>query len=159
MHTVNLLTEQADLSTLGEAERALHARFIEGQRVRQQSLRAGLSKVADKAPLADEAHFQAGFKFLQCCDSFSLFVGVAYPEVGTLRHAQPLRGGGESEITLRPLGNHRYTLAPYPLDESRVEFVAPYRRVAKKDTVNLERFQAAYADATPEAVTIHVQSE
>ena len=31
MHSVNLLTEQADLSTLNEEELSMHSRFIEGQ--------------------------------------------------------------------------------------------------------------------------------
>jgi len=154
MHTVNLLTAQADLSTLAPEEREIHAAFIEGQRSRQAALKALLRAQTDIAPLATDAHFQRGFEFLQACDSFSLYAGVAFPETGKLRHPQPTRSGERTEITIRPVGGHAYTLDPWPLDEPEVRFAVPYRRIPKTETADLERFQAAYAAAPPEPVTI-----
>lgn len=150
MHTVNLLTEQADLSTLGPSARALHTAFIDGQLARQEELKSAIRREPDLAPVATDAHFQRGFRFLQCCDSFSLFLGVAYDQPGTLRHPQPVRQGGEAVIHLTPAGPDRYTLDPYPLDEPEITFAIPYRRVAKSATTDLATFRAAYHAATVE---------
>jgi hypothetical protein len=156
MHTVDLLTEQADLTTLTDAERPLHSAFIEGQRNRQAELKAALLAKPDLAELADDAHFQRGFEFLQACDSFSLYAGVGFPETGILRHPQPTRSGALVEIKIHPLGNNRYRLDPYPLDEPEITFHVPYRRVTKSETASLGRFQAAYATAAVEIICITV---
>lgn len=154
MHTVNLLTVQADLSSLDEAERAFHANFIEHQLKRQAELKAALRAIPDIAPFASDAHFESGFRFLQACDSFSLYTCVAYPNPGKLQHAHPLRDGGQSKIEIIPLGDHRYCLKPYPLDEPEVHFKVPFRRVAKTETSNLEHFQATFKDAPIEYFTV-----
>ncbi len=156
MHTVNLLTEQADLSTLQPAEREVHTAFIEGQRRRQAELRARLRETIDIAPFATDSHFQRGFEFLQACDSFSLYVGVAFPKVGKLRHPQVTRSGERIEIVLRPTGDQSYTLDPWPLDEPEVHFQVPYRRVPKSETASLDRFQNTYAKVSPELVPITI---
>jgi hypothetical protein len=157
MHTVNLLTEQADLSTLDSEGLALHTAFIDGQRQRQQELIQSLQATPDLAPYTTEASLQAGFKFLQACDSFSLYVGVAYPEAGQLRHAQPMRDGRRATITLTPVSADSYSLDPYPLDEPGIRFEVPYRRVSKAATIDLQTFQAAYAAAPVEWRGITVQ--
>ncbi len=154
MHTVNLLTEQADLSTLTPAQAGIHRAFIENQKERQEQLKYTIRKQPDLAQLASETHFQRGFEFLQACDSFSLFVGVDYPEEGLLRHPQRMRNGTRSPIRFIPLGDRRYALDPWPLDEKSVTFSVPYRRVAKSATGNLETFQAAYAAAPDTCIAI-----
>jgi hypothetical protein len=156
MHTVDLLTEQADLSTLADAERPVHRAFIDEQLRRQAELKAALRTRPDIADLADDSHFQRAFEFLQACDSFSLYVGVAFPDTGTLRHRHPTRTGDHVAIQIHPLGENRYRLAPYPLDEPEVTFHVPYRRVAKSENVGPARFQAAYATAPIEIVPVTV---
>lgn len=157
MHTVDLLTEQADLSTLTAEEKSLHSAFIDGQRQRQDELKRAIRARPDMAELADDKHFLRGFEFLQACDSFSLYAGVGFPDSGQLRHRHPTRQGDSVEITLHPLGDNRYQLTPYPLDEPEVAFHVPYRRVAKSETASLARFQAAYATAPIEIVVVTVQ--
>jgi hypothetical protein len=154
MHTVNLLTEQADLSTLSDADRTLHSAFIAGQKSRQEVLKADIRAQPDLAPFATEAHFEAGFRFLQACDSLSLYVGVAFEEKGALRHPQKMRDGSEQLIEFIPRGAFRYELAPYPFDEPEIHFDVPYKRVSKSATKTLETFQAAYAAAEIEPVRI-----
>jgi hypothetical protein len=156
MHTVNLLTVQADLSTLNTEDRAFHQAFVDGQITRQAELKARLSLQPDLEPLITEEQLLKGFKFLQACDSFSLYVGVDYSKPGKLQHAHPRRDGSETEITLHPKGNHHYTLTPYPLDEPTIHFTVPYRRVPKSETATLERFQTAYTAAPIEPVTVTV---
>jgi hypothetical protein len=159
MHTVNLLTVQADLTTLSDEDRAFHQAFIDGQIARQAELKSALKLQPDIAPLTTSEQLSKGFKFLQACDSFSLYVGVDYSKPGKLQHAHPLRDGSETEIQLLPRGNNCYTLSPYPLDEPTVSFIVPYRRVAKSETASLERFQAAYTAAPVELVTVTVSKD
>ncbi len=146
MHTVNLLTEQADLSGLSDADRALHAGFIEGQRQRQEELKADLLSRPELAPFLEEDHLQRAFEFLQACDSLSLLVGVDYPERSTLRHAQTTRSGEKMTIQYLPLPEFRYRLTPWPLDEPEVILGIPYRRVPKSSCASLEKFREAYAN-------------
>lgn len=159
MHTVNLLTEQADLSTLTEAERPVHAAFITGQLQRQAEFKAILRDRPDTAPYASDEDFENGFRFLQACDSFSLYAGVNYSQPGKLRHAQPTLGGRLVEIDCIPLRSHHYKLSPYPLDEPVVRFQIPYRRVSKAATASLESFQKAYSAAAIEYVEVTVSKD
>lgn len=154
MHTVNLLTEQADLSTLTEEERTVHSAFIAGQQARQAALKAEIRSQSDLAPLASDAHFEAGFRFLQACDSLSLYVGVAFEDKGQLRHAQTRRDGTQTVIDFIPCGEGRYRLEPYPFDETELHFDVPFRRVPKVACRSLESFQAAYAAAGIDPVRI-----
>jgi hypothetical protein len=157
MHTVNLLTEQADLSTLSEPERAIHSKFIAGQKARQSELIDQLKDQGAFAELLTVENLQRGFRFLQACDSFSLLVGVAFAEPSKLRHPQPLRDGSSSEIDFIPISERTYSLKPWPLDEAEIQFKIPYRRVSKAATKDLASFQAAYAEAPEEPVTITVK--
>ncbi|WP_269525992.1 DUF3891 family protein [Coraliomargarita parva] len=159
MHTVNLLTVQADLSTLNAEETVIHSAFIEGQLKRQAELKAQLRALPDIAPLASDEQFEKGFRFLQACDSFSLYAGVAFSKEGKLQHPHPMRDGTITEIKWLPQGDNHYILDPYPLDEPVVEFQIPYRRVAKAATASLETYQAAYAAAPVELVTITVSKK
>jgi hypothetical protein len=155
MHTVNLLTEQADLSGLSETDRQIHATFIDGQRNRQRELVAELANTP-LTPYLTEESLQRNFEFLQACDSFSLLVGVDYPEASQLRHSHPTYGGTSEVIRYTPLGDHRYALSPWPLDEGELTFQIPYRRVAKTSTATLEEFRTAYTASTPEMRTITI---
>jgi len=151
MHTVNLVVEQSDPSALGPEQRRQLDAFAEGQRRRQSELKEALRAQPDVAPRATEAHFQAGFEFLQACDSLSLYVATRYPNPGFLRHAQPLRQGGRARIAIWPDdATARYFLDPYPLDEPEIRFAIPYRRVPKTETANQERFRAAWRAASAE---------
>lgn len=156
MHTVNLLTEQADLSGLSPDDATLHRDFIDGQKRRQEELRGSLVGRPGFEELLAEDVLSRGFRFLQACDSFSLFVGVDFPEDGELRHAHLRRDGSQTAIRFRPQGNRHYVLDPYPLDEPRISFAVPYRRVAKAATSSLATFRQAYAEAPVEPITITV---
>lgn len=153
MHTVNLLTEQADLSTLSETDLAIHSRFIEGQQNRQKELAESLG-TTHLAPFLTEEDLKRNFEFLQACDSFSLLVGVDYPETSQLRHTHPTSSGERVAIAYTPLGDNRYELDPWPVDEPELIFHIPYRRVPKSSTSTLEDFRTAYAATEPEFRTI-----
>lgn len=147
MHSVNLLTEQADLSSLNEEELSMHSRFIEGQLQRQHQLKESLRTQPDFERFVSEKDFLRGFHFLQACDSFSLFAGVDFKDKGALRHTQPKRNGVNVSIELTPLGNRCFQLSPWPLDEPKIHFSVPYRRIPKSATSDLQSFRAAYSAA------------
>lgn len=155
MHTVNLLTEQADLSTLSEADREVHAEFIQGQRTRQQELKDALSE-SPLAPFLSSEALQRNFEFLQACDSFSLLVGVDYPQESQLRHPHPTAEGDSQVIQYTPLGDYRYQLDPWPMDEPELTFEIPYIRLPKSATASLETFRSAYRNSSPDVRTITV---
>lgn len=158
MHTVNLLTEQADLSGLSGKDKTIHSDFVARQRDLQESLKEQIRTDSDLKHLATDSQFEFGFRFLQACDSLSLYVGVAYEERGELRHAQPMKDGTASKIAFVPTGERRYELSPYPFDETELHFYLPYRRVSKSNTVSLEAFQTTYSNAKIENVKITIAS-
>jgi hypothetical protein len=149
MHTVNLLTERADLSGLSAADRALHGQFIAGQEARQAEITGALGVPA--------AELRRGFEFLQACDSLSLLACVRYTQAQPLRHRHPRRGGPEGDaatIVCTPLGGDTYRLAPYPLDADEVHLSVPAREVRGRTFSDQATFRAAYAAAPIEALTI-----
>ena len=159
MHTVNLLTEQADPDTLDAEGKVLLNAFVAGQRNRQTELLASLAGSGMNPEFLTPEALRRGFEFLQACDSFSLLVGVDYPGCSALRHRHPFGAEDAVEIVYEPLGNRRYRLDPWPLDEPELVFDIPYRRVAKSATHTLEAFRAAYAQADVEPVRIVVTGE
>lgn len=159
MHTVNLLTEQADPDTLDAEGRNLLDVFVAGQRSRQAELLKDLAGRGMKPEYLTVEALRRGFEFLQACDSFSLLVGVDYPDRSALRHRHPFGDSNAVEIAYLPLGDRRYRLDPWPLDEPELVFDIPYRRVAKSAMTALEPFRAAYANAAVEPVRIVVTGE
>lgn len=117
MHTVNLLTDQADLSSLSEQDRETHASFVQGQRARQEALLERLKKEGMDPGFLTEENLRQGFEFLQACDSLSLYLCVDYPEPLPLRHSHPLQSGKRVEITCRPRSGRTFEISPWPFDK------------------------------------------
>jgi len=158
MHTVNLLTEQADPSELSTSDTEVLNEFVAGQRSRQAALKSLLlERGFSEEQLGSEA-LQWGFEFLQACDSLSLLIGVDYPTKSVLRHAQKTRDGKSVEVVFRPEGDATYSLDPYPLDEDPISFQFSYRRLPRSATESLASFQQAYTEAELEQKTIHLRS-
>jgi hypothetical protein len=150
MHTVNLLTEQADLSTLSPPDRELHGRFIDAQLQRQADLKAGLPP----AKALSEADWERAFKFLQACDSFSLTVCVGFEKDIALRHEHPTASGESTGILCSPEPGGFFRLDPYPLSSDSCQFEVPARRIAGKSFSTDAELQAAYARGISETITI-----
>lgn len=156
MHTLNLLTEQADLSGLDDESLRIHGAFVEGQVRRQGQLRQSLAKVAHLGPHLTDRSLRRGFEFLQACDSFSLYACSDFPETGKLRHAHPMNGGGSAEISIIPLGDLTWRLDPYPLDEPDVTFELRFKDIRQKTFASQDEFRARYRDAPVSSVAIRV---
>lgn len=157
MHTVNLLTEQADLSTLKPADRPLHAAFIEGQQARQRELAAQLAATG-RADAIAPALLRRAFEFLQACDNLSLLVCCCYDQPRPLRHTHPDHTGTHRTIGVTPLGEGRYRLSPWPFDQPELRFKVPARFVPAAACADLNTFRAAYASAPEQSISAHLVS-
>ena len=153
MHTVNLLTQQMDASTLSERARGLHAAFVAGQRARQAELIGGLAADPAFAEAIQPEALERGFKFLQCCDNLSLLACAAFPKASQLRHAHPARDGTEHSLLCEPVSPKPegfdvvFRISPSPFGEVPLEFTIPCREVAGKTFGSDEEFAALYAAA------------
>ena len=147
MHTVSLLTTQADLRASGPGTWSFTGR---SSRTRKGARGNGsppwrMTRLMREA-VEPGSSFSA-FEFLQACDSLFAGVCVRFPSAKNLRHAHPRRDGSLTEITCTPLGDDTYRLAPYPLDRDTLVLELPCRAVPGKTFPDLESFRAAYAAA------------
>ena len=154
MHTVNLLTEQADLATIKPADRPLHSLFIEGQLRRQRDLAADLPPAL--ATHATPAQLRRAFEFLQFCDNLSLLTCVRYDRPRPVRHTHPDSTGSRRIITCTPIAEATYRLDPWPFDQPALSFAVPARRIPTAACADLATFRAAYSAAPAEALPIHL---
>jgi hypothetical protein len=146
MHTYNLLSEQADLSTIRPEHRAPHADFLASQKAWQ----AGTASRLGASPAA----LQRGFEFLQCCDNLSLIVCSSYDKPRDLRHTHPDRDGVRHAIRCTPAGPGAFTLDPWPLGPEELTLELPYRLVSKAAVTDLESYRRAYAAAPVQTARI-----
>lgn len=149
MHTVNLLTEQADLSTLNEGQRVLHAEFIKGQTERQKALKTQLP-----SDLLESTALEDGFRFLQACDSLSLMACVGYDQPLALRHGQRTHAGERVEIRCHPGDNNRFRLDPYPLAEPEVRLEIPARKIHGATFPSDAHLREAWSAGSDRTITI-----
>ena len=146
MHTVNLLTEQADLSSIRSIHRSAHADFIDRQITWQNTTIA--------SHRIDPSLMQRGFEFLQCCDNLSLIACSGYAESRPLRHAQPDRQGHPQIINCRPASDLEWTLSPWPFCKAEISFSLPRRRLSKSVTHSLKSFRDSFAATQPEVLRL-----
>jgi Protein of unknown function (DUF3891) len=139
MHTYNLLTEQADASTIRAEHRSAYETFLADQLAWQRATVARLG--------AGAAELHRAFEFLQCCDNLSLIVCSGYAHARELRHTHPDRDGVRHAVRCEPLGGGSYRLSPWPLSVSRFILRVPYRVIAKRASGSVELFRAAFAAA------------
>jgi len=151
LHTHNLLTEQTDVSSMTPAQRTLHAAFVMAQERRRAELLALCAARPDVAPFATAENLQAGFEFLQACDSLSLLLCTDFPKTSALRHRHRRRDGTEVTIHYEPLGPGRVRIQPWPFAGSSLKVEIPCRRVPGHTFRDLEAFRAAYRAAPLES--------
>lgn len=142
MHTVNLLTEQADLGSLSAGDRKLHAEFIRRQMARQEEL-----KVQAGVPMSNVEYLRA-FQFLQACDSCSLIMCVQYDKALPLRHTHPVKGSEPTQILCSPTGPMRYRLDPWPFADPHVSLPVPARKILGQRYESHAELRAAWEAGT-----------
>lgn len=149
MHTVNLLTEQADMSSIRPEHRDAHADFLTSQRDWQQATAADLGLDGD--------HLQRGFEFLQCCDNLSLIVCSGYDRARDLRHRHPDCRGTRHTLVSTPAGANAWRISPWPFANDNVELTLPFRRIPKSAVSDLASYRHAFAAADRQKLTVTLQ--
>ena len=155
MHTLNLLTEQADLSKLTGEQRVIHSEFVRQQRERQQALLDSLATGPLSGYTGAETLNRA-FKFLQACDSLSLTACVRYPKPIALRHEHPTANGVLKKIVCTPMGLDTYRLDPYPFNRPELTFEVPIRPLTGKSFESEADFRTAYREAPRATMRIRI---
>jgi hypothetical protein len=146
MHTVNLLTEQADVASIRPEHRSAHREFIAEQKAWQTS--------TISAHGVDPAAMQRGFEFLQCCDNLSLIACSGYGEARALRHPQPDRTGKRHALRCEPTGPGSWRISPWPFATSAFTLTVPRRRIPKTAVTSLPSFRDCFGATEPEQVSL-----
>ncbi len=146
LHTVNLLTEQADVSTIRPEHREAHRAFVAQQQAWQHTERERLG--------LDPAALQRGFEFLQACDNLSLIACSGFDAPRALRHLHPDRTGQRHELHCHPHGDGTFSITPWPFGETTLRFQLPFKQVAKTACHDLASFRAAFAAAPLQQQTV-----
>lgn len=139
MHTVNLLTEQANPASIRPEHRPAHADFVVAQRAWQEATAARIG--------ANRAALQRGFEFLQACDNLSLIVCSGYDQARDLRHTHADCDGQRCTLRCSPVSETTWQIAPWPFTAGPLSFEVPFRQVAHTDCLDLTRYRAAFAAA------------
>ncbi len=146
MHTYNLLTEQADASTIRPEHLPAYTEFLASQLAWQQSTAREIG--------ASDAELVRGFEFLQCCDNLSLIVCSNYSEPRDLRHTHPDHSGRRHAIRCTHVAPFTYALSPWPLGPDRLELDLPCREIPKDAVTSLEAYREAFAAAPVQTLKI-----
>ena len=145
MHTYNLLTERADRSTIAPAQLPLLDAFLVRQRARQLRLLEAVR--SDPKYTAEEASDKAvlnNFRLLQATDNLSLLSCVAHRKAANCLHPLPTQDGGESRITVIPIGERQFRLAPWPFDQPEIKTCVQARHVEGHTFSSSEDLAAKY---------------
>lgn len=149
MHTVNLLTDQADPSTIRPEHRAAYTEFLAQQRAWQEETAKRIG--------AKPADLQRGFEFLQCCDNLSLIACSGFDTPRELRHTHPDREGRRHVLHCRPRGVATWEIDPWPFEGGPRTFRLPYRRLPKAACADTAGLRTAFASAATEYLTLTLQ--
>jgi hypothetical protein len=154
MHTVNLLTEQADLRGLSAPMRAIHQDFVAGQRERQGELAAQVA--THREGVTAEPMLTRAFCFLQVCDSLSLVACVRFTAPIVLRHEHPRRDGRLTRLLCTPLGQDVYRVSPYPFARDGLTAEVPTKWIKGRRFADAAALRAAYHAAAVEPLAITI---
>lgn len=146
MHTVNLLTEQADLTSIRPEHRAQHGAFITAQRAFQQ-------QAAQELGLSP-ADLDRAFRFLQACDNLSLLVCCDFQASRPLRHGHPDREGRQHALVCTPLGDATYRIAPFPFKAPVLQFSLEYRPLNSRTFRDQEHYRDTFTRTLPQSRTV-----
>jgi Protein of unknown function (DUF3891) len=159
MHTYSLLNDHADRSTIAPAELPLLDRFLEEQRVFQESLRQQIRDDAGfpQAQTSAEAILDH-FRLLQATDNLSLLTCVDFRQPAGLLHPLPLRDGGHSAVKVKAAASRHFVLDPYPFAEATLRFRFPARHVEGKAFASAEDLQKRFAAAAVRMLSVTVSA-
>ena len=159
MHTVNLLTERADRTTIAAEQLPLLDDFLARQGERQARLKAAIrNQACYKQEETSDAAVLQNFRLLQACDNLSLLSCVAYMQPATLLHPLQLAGGGTAQVAVYAMGARHFRLEPYPFDEAELKFTVPARHVEGHVFGSSAHLAERFAEAKVEELEITVSA-
>lgn len=109
--------------------------MLDGERARQERLRATLAAEPATAQWIEDGHLFQNYKQLQFFDTLALYfnrTAEGAREATDFEHV-PLDDARDATVSLRPAGGGRYVMDPYPFVEEAIEFF----------------FEGRYVDALP----------
>ena len=157
MHTVNLLTERADRSTIAPAQLPLLDAFLREQAGVQHNLRNEIEDDLGCSSMdISNATIQKNFRLLQACHHWSELGCVGFAQPSSRLHPLATTDGGASAVLVTASAPRRFRLEPYPLDEPDLRFEVPARYVEGQTFASDEELQEKFAAAQAEGLTITV---
>ncbi len=117
------LSDHVLLDSLADANRADADRMLDGELVRQSRLKAELAQDPATAPWIEDGHLMQNYKQLQFFDTLALYFNCRHEdarEKQTFEHV-PMDEHQDATITLEPLGESCYRLAPFPFAADGIE--------------------------------------
>lgn len=132
--------------------------LLDGELARQERLKAELSANPETAGWVEEQRLFRNYKLLQFFDTLALYFNLRH----TSTHAEevfvhvPKSDTVDVDVTLRPKGNGRYTLTPFPFAGDRLETHSKGRYLAAlaKDEGPDELSAALYRQPIEEQVFV-----
>ncbi len=110
------LSDKVLLDMMTDDNRAVAGDMLDGELARQQRLKAELAADPETAGWIDEDHLFQNYKQLQFFDTMALYFNCQ-PEGArreTVFQNVPERAGVDVDVTVRPLGDGVYSVAPFP---------------------------------------------
>lgn len=105
--------------------------MLDGERARQERLRAALAADPRTRPWVEEKHLFQNYKQLQFFDTLALYFNLRHEserEVEVYTHV-PMTAEKDANVTVTPQGGLTYALAPFPFAGQRLEVVCQGRYV------------------------------
>lgn len=118
------LSDKVLLDQVPAAQRPLVERMLDHEFARQQRLKEVLAQHAESAAWIEEGHLFQNYKQLQFFDTLALYfnrTAEGRREATTFEHV-PLDAARDVTVSLRPAGDGRYVMDPYPFAGTTVEF-------------------------------------
>ncbi|HEY0784694.1 MAG TPA: DUF3891 family protein [Acidobacteriaceae bacterium] len=159
MHTINLLADRADRTTILPQDLPLLDRFLDQQRAYQQQLREQLQDDPGIRPEdLSTPRLNDHFRLLQACDNLSLLACVDYQTPAHLLHPLSCGDAQYRPVSVQPAGERVFRLQPYPFDQPLLTFPLAMRHVEGKHFASPHDLAQSLAAAAPHLATVTVCS-
>jgi len=136
------------LDSLADANRAEADRMLDGELQRQNRLKEELARDPVTAPWIEDGHLMQNYKQLQFFDTLALYFNCKHEGARgeqSFEHV-PMDAHQDTTIEIKPLGESRYRLAPYPFAEDGIElsFTGRYAKPDENgETVDLSLIETS----------------
>ena len=124
------LSDKVLIDSIPPEQRHLADRMLEGELQRQERLKTDLARDPEARAWIEPGHLFQNYKQLQFFDTFALYFNRTHAGARTEASvpAVPMTAQEDATVTIRPLGNGTYAVAPFPFaaNPARFEFQGRY---------------------------------